>query len=251
MGSFLEKERKDNKYKLNDYMSNFRSYLKQSSCKNNNLVKISFDQRKKNEEFPVAIEIPKRLKFQMDLIKNKSNKNKINKALNNNEISDNDIDMENLNYDKEYNESEILNNNKNKNFDNKKILIGKEKKRISNDKDGVKIKKYFSNETLNSQKTYNNFRTSHSEKKDPIEKNIVSGIHAAKIRLLKGLDLDGNKKKSDTYLNVKCVGLKADFNFNNNDISEKKNLSKTIDKNINMKKTVNGFFPAISKNESN
>jgi len=298
IASILEKAQMDNKKNSFDFINNFNNYINHTNYKNNNLVKISYDSRKKSDDF--AVDIPKRLKYQMDLLKNKSVKNKINKPSNNKmEIPENQIETDHFNNEKEENEEELLNNyfnfrknsnsqnihfsninnnenfsiennvfnnnlhnlnfvngngniiTKNNNIDNKRISIGKDKINISNTSNYLKLKKGILNENLNSQNNVNNIRNFKSEQKIESEKIVISGIHAAKIRLLKGLDLKGNKKKSDAYLNVKCVGLKADFNLNNNNdnFDNKNKLSNNVNKSSNLKKNVSGVFPSINKNE--
>lgn len=71
----------------------------------------------------------------------------------------------------------------------------------------------------------NTLNTNNKIKKKENESNQVflSGAHAAKIRLLKGIDLHGNIIRPGTFLNVNCIGLKANFNFDyaNNNSSKK------------------------------
>jgi hypothetical protein len=324
-------------------INNFYDYLNQTNSKNNNLIKINYQSstaaaessdknninNKNNELYELAfanhqlaentefaLNIPKRLKYQMDSLKNKSLKSKTNKAANepqkqlqleteennvkeekflneyffennlnlkknansqlmknfnfsNNQITDDvNITTGNYNYNIKFNSNNYINLNT---TEAKRMLKSKDKVSLLNTQNSVLNTKSNNNlNNLNLRKNsigIKNLKSDFNNDKNNSDKIVISGLHAAKIRMLKGLDLKGEKKISDAFLNVKCVGLKADFllNGNNNDAKGNKvsvnGLSKNEQPGViltssgSVNKIINGFrksntgnFPVIYKN---
>lgn len=383
IAGLLNLETEGRKKSINS-LNNFSNFINQTNAKNDNLIKINYESsssaaahiinnkndnnnKNKNENlYDIAFaqyqlnnkadfaadDVPKRFKFQMDLLRSKSNKRKTNKTSANAHAPKHPIQLETEEYDENDKEllneyfnnnnvilkKNIFNNDYNNNFyssknnlssqnnifsnaqiseeinytnqnqfnalnyfnlnsnqidfsdsEAKRILISKDKISLINNQtllQNSKIKINNKNNKnnnkirLNSQNDNNAIsRYSNSGAKKDVNKNekiVISGLHAAKIRMLKGLDVKGEKKKSDAFLNVKCVGLKADFlvngnNFNNNvniangtgnkintnelakdDKSGAKNISS-----VGVYKTNNGFrisktgnFPVINNNKN-
>ena len=249
-----------NSEKKREDANNFDNYINQTNKKNNNLIKINFNkregeehkiiyksnlenfqnsQRAKNEGF--LVDIPTRLKDPMDLLIKKTSKIP-------NEMQEGENGIEHFNNDQD--NSSNSNIHLNHKIDNKRISLKNEKNNTAN---------------LINNKGKRDFK---SENKKEDEKIFISSSHAAKIKMLKELDLKGNKKKSDAYLSVKCVGLKADFRFNSNisnntfynNFSANKlygSMSKfetikvssnnIVSKNNGMKRSSSGIFPNINK----
>jgi len=230
-------------------LNEFNKYLNPVKIlKNDNSIKINYDAKKRKEEY--ALDIPKRLKFQMDLLKNKAERNKTIKT--NYESEDIYFDSENREDEQEMIKSYInFAKNPNNIYISNKLLSNEKisgnpnqiyyMNNISNSESILKETKenrkaFINNEKIGSNMP-NNYQTTKNKKIHQLKshdnpkgrnfkpdvrynlnegKVILTGSHAAKIRMLKGLDSKGNKKKSETILNVKCVGLKADFNLNEN-----------------------------------
>lgn len=305
-------------YKINHESATTFSNINKNNNENDNLYDLAFAHYQLNNgdvlNGDFAVQIPKRLKYQMDLLRSKSNRAKTNKAANNQQ---NQVELETEEYNE--NEGEILKDYFNKNMINHPTKKTKnknnfntltEKTLFSSDQTSGEVNfnnhnnfnNYSNSKNLNSNSKYqlnknqinihnmaqitrnnNNFYKSNSHqntytgisksgsKQDGNDKVVISGLHAAKIRMLKGLNLKGEKKKSDAFLNVKCVGLKADFLLNGDNNTVKDGGKKEILSGLNkedktgrvkcsmsnsVKKTDNGFrksksgnFPVICKNE--
>lgn len=178
-----------------------------------------------------------------------------NNKYNINEISQNLKIQKNNHYEEETNEDNFekftnqTNLITNKTFRNSNLM-----NQLYNLNKNLEIKNIKSNSFKNISNNNQFLKTNNIISENQESQNLYfSGLHTAKIRLLKGLDSKGKKKES--FLNVKCVGLKANFLNGTPLISNKtprldnnNNILKGVSLNKNNSSTV---FPNISKNDKN